>query len=116
MKKTNAQDSGPLFRRDGSVAVDPLKYPSLYRSLTRSLQSREAWKRVIELRRAGQDEAAGRLVRKLLGIQGPPMSEETKEKLRQYNEEHKDEIKARREQRIAVRRRTLALLTTGKRR
>lgn len=41
------------------------------------------------------------------------MSEETKEKLREYNETHKEEIKARRDQEREVRRRTLALLQTG---
>lgn len=113
-------DAGPLFNRDGTVAVDPVKYPTLYRSLQRGREthgsSLEGWARVVELRRAGESDAADRLVRKLLGVQGPPMSEETKEKLRIYNEEHKEEIKLRKQQEKQVRRRTLALLTTGRRR
>lgn len=114
-------DNGPLFNRNGSVAVDATKYPSLYRALERSRvahqeMGRAGWARVVELRRAGQDDAASRLVRKLLGVQGEPMSDETKEKLRIYNEEHKDEIRERRQQQVAVRRRTIALLTTGTKR
>jgi hypothetical protein len=121
MKSQKTIDAGPLFNRDGSVAVDAKKYPTLHRALSRSHAAvdgmgRAGWGRVVELRRAGEADAAGRLVRKLLGIQGLPMSEETKEKLRQYNEEHKDEIKERRQQQVQVRRRTIALLTTGRRR
>jgi hypothetical protein len=43
------------------------------------------------------------------------MSEETKEKLRQYNLEHKEEIKERRHQEVEVRRRTIAMLTNVRR-
>lgn len=119
MKIEKTVDDGPLFNRNGTVAVDAKKYPTLHRSLSRGCAgqegtSREGWARVVELRRAGESDAAGRLVRKLLGIQGPPMSEETKAKLRQHNEEHKDEIRERRQQQVQVRRRTIALLTTGK--
>lgn len=94
--------------------VNPVKCPHLYAALQRG-QGRqyEGWARVVELRRSGQEDAAGRLVRKLLGVQGPPMPEEVKEKLRRYNEEHRDEIRERRLQAVATRRRTLALLTTG---
>lgn len=107
---------GPLFKQDGTPAVDPATCPTLYRALARcSGQQREGWGRVVELRRAGESDAADRLVRKLLGVQGPPMSEETKEKLRAYNEAHKDEIKQRKQQARDVRRRTVALLTTGRR-
>lgn len=113
-------DTGPLFNRNGTVAVDPVKYPTLHRSLERGREmhgsSREGWARVVELRKTGEADAADRLVRKLLGVQGPPMSEETKEKLRIYNEEHKEEIKLRKQHEKEVRRRTLALLTTGRRR
>lgn len=121
MKTEKTVDVGPLFNRDGTVAVDAVKYPALHRSLQRGLDaqgesSRAGWAKVVELRRAGDADAADRLVRKLLGVQGPPMSEETKEKLRIYNEEHKDEIRERRQQQVAIRRRTLALLTTGTRR
>ncbi len=96
--------------------IDPVKCPTLYRAIKRMEErggDREGWARVVELKAAGKQDAADRLVRKLLGVQGPPMSEETKEKLRRYNEEHKEEIKARKEQEREVRRRTLALLQTG---
>ena len=97
--------------------VNPVKCPHLYAALKRGQESQyEGWVRVVELRRSGQEDAAGRLVRKLLGVQGPPMPEEVKEKLRRYNEEHRDEIRERRLQAVATRRRTLALLTTGKKR
>lgn len=112
-KKAKAQTvtTGPLFNRDRSVAVDPTRFPSLYRALSRiSQEQREGWSKVTQLRRAGEDDAADRLARKLLGVQGPPMSEETKEKLRRYNEEHKEEIKERRLQERLVRQRTLAIL------
>lgn len=96
------------------VDIDPMKCPTLYAALRRGTERiREGWARVAELRREGKDDSAGRLARKLLGVQGEPMSEETKEKLRRYNEEHKEEIQARREQEREVRRRTLALLQTG---
>ena len=95
--------------------VDPVKCPSLHAALRRMEERQQSgWGRVVELRRSGQEDAAGRLVRRLLGIQGPPMSEETKEKLRRYNEEHVEEIKARKQQQREVRQRTIALLTTGR--
>jgi predicted metal-binding protein len=100
-----------------SKDIDPVKCPHLYRAIKRMEErngSLEAWARVVALRTAGQQDAAERLVRKLLGVQGPPMSEETKEKLRQYNEAHKEEIKTRRERDREIRKRTIALLTTGK--
>ena len=66
---------------------------------------RADWQKVIDARRQGNDETAARIARKLLGIQGPPMTEETKEKLRRYQEEHAEEIKARRAIQAAGRRR-----------
>lgn len=108
-----------LLRRDGTVAVDPVRCPTLHRALERMVARRKAagggWARVVEFRAAGDMNAADRLVRKLLGVQGPPMSEETKAKLRAYEEEHREDIRLRRKQRQEVRRRTVALLTTGKR-
>jgi hypothetical protein len=94
--------------------VDPVKCPHLYAALKRGLdRQNEGWGRVVELRESGQDGSAARLVRKLLGVQGPPMSDETKEKLRQYNEENAEEIKERKQQEREIRQRTVALLTTG---
>lgn len=104
-----------LFNRDGTVKVDAQKCPHLYRALVRGRALvRDEWKRVVELRRAGQVDEADRLVRRLLGIQGPPMTEEKKAELRAWKEEHKDEIKGREKQRREVRQRTLALLKTGR--
>ena len=115
MKKVpKVEDHGPLWNKDGTVAVDASKYPTLHRALSRIKNDREDWKQVVELRRSGEHDAACKMVRKILGIQGPPMSEETKEKLRIYNEEHKEEIKERRQTQVQLRRRTIALLTTGK--
>jgi len=97
-----------------SKDVDPVKCPRLHAALLRmEARDREGWSRVAELRRSGEDGSASRLVRRLLGIRGEPMSEETKEKLRQYNEEHADEIRERKEQEREIRQRTIALLTTG---
>jgi hypothetical protein len=94
--------------------VDPIKYPSLYAALKRGTEAiREGWQKVSDLRQAGHNDAANRLARKLLGVQGEPMSEETKEKLRRYNEEHKEEIQERRKQERATLERTKALLRTG---
>lgn len=96
--------------------IDPVKCPHLYAAIKRMEErggDREGWAKVVELRAAGEQDAADRLVRKLLGVQGPPMSEETKAKLREYNETHKEEIKARKQQEKEVRQRTLALLQTG---
>jgi hypothetical protein len=117
LKKT--EDTGPLFNKDGTVAVDPVKCPRLYAALERSrVQYREKWERVLELRRQGLDESAERLTKKLLGVKSkkPPMSAEKKAELADWKREHKDEIKARKQQARDVRRRTLALLKTGRRR
>lgn len=97
--------------------VDPVKCPTLYAALKRAevRYIDEGWARVVELRRTGQDGSAERLIRKLLGVQGPPMSEETKEKLRRWNEEHKEEIQERKKTEREIRSRTIALLTTGRR-
>lgn len=102
-----------LFARDGTVKVDQQKYPHLYHALVRGrAMERDEWGRVVELRRAGQADEADRLVRRLLGVQGPPMSEDKKAELRAWKEEHKDEIKGREKQKRVVRQRTLALLKT----
>jgi hypothetical protein len=74
------------------------------------------WKRVLELRAQGDLDQAARLIRKILGVQGPPMDEEKKAELRAWKEEHKDEILAKNRQKREVRRRTLAILSSGRRR
>jgi hypothetical protein len=110
-------DAGPLIAPDGRVLVDARKYPALHLALEagarRLRDGRAEWGRVAELRAAGQAESANRLAKRLLGVQGPPMDEETKETLRRYKAEHKEEIKERGQQRRDVRARMLALLTTG---
>lgn len=62
---------------------------------TPDCQEGNIWTQIIIAKRTGQDYEADRLTRKALGIHRP-MSEEAKEKLRQHNEEHKDDIKLRR--------------------
>ena len=96
-----------LFHGDGSIAVDPRKYPTLHRSLKRGLDRREEWRKVSELRNAGQNASADRLARKLLGVKGPEMDEETRKKLREYNHEHRGEIRERRKQERERKRRLL---------
>jgi hypothetical protein len=103
-----------LFARNGTVMVDVKRCPRLHRALVLGrLRQRADWAKVLELRQAGEDEAAERLVRRILGVKGPAMSEEKKAELRAYKEAHKEEIKQRQKQRQEVRRRTLALLKTG---
>jgi hypothetical protein len=99
-----------------SKDVDPVKCPRLHAALLRKEQSREAdWQRVAELRRRGQDGSAKRLVKKLLGVKkGPPMTEERKAELAKWKEDHKEEIAERDRQEREIRARTIALLTTGK--
>lgn len=53
------------------------------------------WHQIVEARKAGNDTQAEKLIRKALGIHRP-MSEEAKEKLRQHNETHKEDIALRR--------------------
>lgn len=111
---------GPLINEDGTVAVSKRKCPTLHRCLTRMVERKEqeakkGWGRVAELRAAGQIDSACRVARKLLGVQGPPMSEEKKEELRIYHEKHKLEISERNKQKRFVRRRTLEVLKAPRR-
>ncbi len=69
------------------------------------------WSRVVQLRAEGREESAARVARRLMGIKGPEMDEETKSKLRAWREEHKDEIRERARGRRALRRRTKELVT-----
>lgn len=95
-----------IWNPDGTVAVNRRKYPTLFRCAQRGAENsgRAEWQKVVDLRRDGKDDAADRMVRKILGIQGPVMTEEVKAKLRAYNEAHKEEIKERRKQERAIRR------------
>lgn len=106
-----------LFDRDGNVLVSKRQYPSLHRSLQQGVgpyrRERADWLRVATLRTKGRPEQAQRIARRLMGIEGPPMNDEDKARLRQYAVDHVDEIKARREQKAALRRRTKELLKKG---
>jgi len=115
-RKQKIEDTGPLFNKDGTVAVDATKYPRLHAALERGrTKQRERWERVQELRRAGLDGSAERLAKRLLGVKSKkgPMTEEKKEYLAQWKEEHKDDIKQRKQSEREIRQRTLALLKTG---
>ena len=107
----------PLIDRDGTINVLQAKCPALYRALVRSAaasaKTRFQWERVMHLKREGHSDQGDRLAKRLLGVKGEPMSEETKEKLRQYQEEHKGEIKVRQEVKRDVRRRTKVLLASS---
>lgn len=116
IRKIRVEAVCPLVA-NGIPAVDPQRCPTLHRALTRMLErghSQGDWAKVVELRAKGDLEAAGRIARRAMGIAPEPMDDETKMKLRAHAEEHKEEIKGRRKQEREVRRRTTALLTTGK--
>ena len=89
--------------RGGVVAVDPKKCPTLYRSLMKGLALSNGWQEVVILRAAGKDDSADRVARKLMGVESKTMSEETKAKLREYAETHKDEITERRRAKARIR-------------
>lgn len=72
------------------------------------------WGRVMKLRQNGEIESAERLARRLLGVKGEPMDDETKEKLRQWKEEHAEEIKARSEVKRQARERLEAMVAPAK--
>jgi predicted transcriptional regulator len=54
-------------------------------------EGRNIWIKIIDARRSGQETLVDRLLRKAYGIK-TEMSEETKQKLRKYYQEHKEEI------------------------
>lgn len=95
---------GRLLNRDGTVAVDPRRCPALAQSLERGLHWRREWARVVELRAKGRGEAADRLARRLMGVKGSPMDEETKRKLREYGRTHRDEIREKQRRKRLMRR------------
>ena len=115
-------DAPRLVSRDGKVLVDGKRFPSLYRALERGAvhvrNTRADWERVANFRQKGQNEKADRLAKKLIGVTGPPMTAEAKQWLRDYREEHADEIKDRAQRRREVQRRTRELMkpTTGRKR
>lgn len=109
-----------LISNHGEVLVDPKRCPALHRAMTRAgervRKARAAWQRVVDARREGHDETADRIAAKLMGIQGPPMSEEKKQELRAYYEAHKEEIAARRRAKAAAKKRMKEVLKARRRR
>lgn len=103
-----------LFTPEGKILVSKRRFPRLYAALDRGLEAwrkyHHDWERVAELRAKGRGDTADRIARRLLGVQGPPMSDEDKARLRQYAVDHADEIRERREQKKRLRRRTMELL------
>lgn len=116
--KHKIETTGPLITR-GAVAVDPKRCPTLHRALSRMIECQRAegdWARVVELRANGEFDAADRIARRAMGVKSEPMSEEAKEKLREYRETHAEEIKARAKQKRAIKARTRAIMVAPKRR
>lgn len=109
-RKATSETHGPLFMRDGTVAVDAAKCPALHRSLeagaARLREARSKWARVMELRAAGCEAEAAGLVKRLLGVQAKkaPMTPEKLEYLERYKREHKDEILQKLRRKRALRR------------
>lgn len=56
-------------------------------------ESRQGWAKIIELKKMGNGASADRLAKKLMGIEPDPMSEEDKETMRLYREEHREELR-----------------------
>jgi hypothetical protein len=95
--------------RGGVNLVSPTRYRHLHAALERGLRIAQAerarWGRVVSLRAGGVDGQAERLARKLLGVQGPPMTQETRAKLREYAKAHREDIAARNRQKRLLKRR-----------
>lgn len=108
-----------LLSREGRVLVDRKKYPTLHRSLeagaAKVRAERQKWAHVLELRGRGKRATAERVAKRLLGIKGPPMSEEKKAELRRWKEEHREEIKERRQQKAAFKKRVQQLARAPRR-
>lgn len=107
------KDNGPCLSKEGRVLVSSRKYPTLHRSLeagaAKVRAEREKWAHVVDLRRRGMRATAERVAKRLLGIKGPPMSEEKKAELRRWKEEHREEIQERRQQKAAFKKRVRQL-------
>ncbi len=106
-----------LFDADGQVLVSQQTFPHLHRALETGLKGyrkdRADWERVAQLRQAGKTETAYRIARRLLGVQGEPMSEEDKGRLRQYGIDNADAIRERRIQKQRLKKRTRDLIKSG---
>lgn len=107
---------GPLVV-GGVVMVDPERFPALHRAVSKMVErGRGPWVRVVELRAKGEADAADRAARRAMGVKGEPMTEEAKEKLREYREAHKDEIAARAKLKRVVKARTRQMMKPARRR
>lgn len=116
-KKAVATETRTPLIVNGAVMVDPKRCPILHRCLTLMLErGRGQWAKVVELRASGEMDAADRAARKAMGIVPEPMSEEAKEKLREYNETHKEEIRERAKFKRMAQRRTRAIMAAPRRR
>jgi len=113
--KHKIETRGPLIVK-GAVAVDLNRCPALHRMLTRMVGRQSDWATVVELRAKGELDAADRVAKRAMGIMPEPMSEEAKRKLREYNEIHKDEIKARAKLKRVARARTREIMVAPRRR
>lgn len=101
----------------GTVAVDAKRCPTLHRCLTLMLErGRGQWTKVVELRAAGDLDAADRIAKRAMGIMPEPMSEETKQKLKEYNETHKEELRDRAKLKRTVTARARTIMVAPKRR
>lgn len=107
--KHKIEARGPLVVK-GVVAVDPERCPALHRMLTRMVGRQSDWAKVVELRAKGELDAADRIARRAMGIASEPMSEETKQKLREYNETHREEIKERAKLKRTIKSRTRQIM------
>lgn len=107
--KHKIETTGPLIVK-GAVAVDAQRCPTLHRALTQMLERRRDWAKVVELRAKGELDAADRIAKRAMGIVPEPMSEEAKEKLREYNETHKEEIKERAKLKRTIKSRTRQIM------
>ena len=72
------------------------------------------WRDVVLARERGEIASAERMTRKLLGVV-EPMTEEAKEKLRKYREEHKEEIAERARLKRRIRRAERAIMKPRRR-
>lgn len=72
------------------------------------------WERVVELRSQGQEDSANRLARRILGV-SKEMSEEAKEKLRIWKEEHAQELAERKKTKAVARQRLKAMMRPPRR-
>jgi len=95
-----------LYDMNYTNLVDKNKCPALYRSLERWLISEreklEKWKKHYESMREGNFDKASKIYRDIMGIFGEPMTEDVKQRLREWNEEHKEEIKLKNKMRREI--------------